>query len=475
MRIFAGPTRDSHTRNEMMKNPLFTISFLLLSLSFAGIKTAKAQELQRQKDSERTHASKHTKQTGRQVVILSMDGFRSDYLQRANTPHLDSMVRVGTSGRLRPSFPTLTFPNHYSLVTGLYPNNHGLVANRFIDSKLGKYSIGDRASVENGAFYGGEPIWNTAERQGLRSAAFFWVGSEAPIGGHRPSHWSIYDSSVSYQTRIDSVVHWLSMPQDVAPRIILWYIDEPDHTGHTYTPESSKTIAKVEELDRVVGNMLARLRSLPNRDNIDFVIVSDHGMATYTPERSVDLSKWLDGNDFYHVVDGVPTLLYPHEDKIDKVMAQLATVPHVKAYRKSDLPARLHYGSNPRIGEIVVVPEIGTYIYFRPDAQLITGGAHGYDNINPEMFALFVALGPDFPANNHIEDPIPNIAVYPLLCRLLGIEPAPNDADEKDVDRILLPQLGDCKTKHLPAPGCREIPSEKVTKSASYSNLQSKP
>lgn len=382
---------------------------------------------------------KEQKGNERKVVILSLDGFRADYLDKARTPNLDSIASVGVSGRLRPSFPTLTFPNHYSMVTGLYPNHHGLVANSFFDKKLGRYSIGDRQSVERGDFYHGEPIWATAGRQGIRSASFFWVGSEAAIGGKRPDYWMQYNSKISPLTRIDSVIHWLSMPQETAPGIILWYIEEPDYTGHTYSPDSRQAIEKVEQMDKVVGEMLARLRKLPNRDQIDFLIVSDHGMATYTPEQSINLAQWLDEKDFEYIVDGVPAILYPLPGKVDKEMKQLEQVPHVKVYRKADIPDRLHYGSNPRIGEIVLIPDIGTYIYFSTNPTFVTGGAHGYDNAHPEMLALFAAFGPDFPNAHRIEQPIPNITIYPLLCRLLGITPAPHDAKEQDVERILQP------------------------------------
>lgn len=374
----------------------------------------------------------------RQVVILSLDGFRRSYLDVAKTPNIDSIASVGFLGFLQPSYPSLTFPNHYSMATGLYPNSHGIVTNMFFDKKLGRYKLGDRKSVENPAFYGGEPVWNTAERQGVRAASFFWVGSETNVNGHQPWSWKKYDSKVPYYDRADTVIKWLSMPKSERPRLIMWYIEEPDHFDHLYTPESPKTIAKVEQMDSVVGYFLNKLRQLPNRDNVDFILVSDHGMAAYTPEQSVDLSEYLDRNDFDHIVDGVPSMLYPKKGKLKKVLNDLKKVPNVTFYRKGDIPKRFHFGSNPRIGEIVVMPNIGTYLYFREGkAKKIVGGAHGYDNAAPEMKALFAGFGPDFKQDIRFSSPIPNITIYPLLCRLLSIEPAKNDASEKDVDKVI--------------------------------------
>ncbi|RLD88382.1 MAG: alkaline phosphatase family protein, partial [Bacteroidetes bacterium] len=214
------------------------------------------------------------------LVILSLDGFRWDYPQMANTPTLDSLKKAGVIAEsLKPSYPTKTFPNHYTMATGLYPDHHGLVDNYFHATDLNRiYSMRDREAVMDGVFYGGEPIWVTAENQGMKSATFFWVGSEAEIKGVRPTYWYQYDWTIPFEDRIDSVVHWLSLPEDKRPHLIMWYYSEPDHTGHLAGPESEELKVLVEELDACLADFFTEMRKLPLFDKLNFIITSDHGM-----------------------------------------------------------------------------------------------------------------------------------------------------------------------------------------------------
>jgi predicted AlkP superfamily pyrophosphatase or phosphodiesterase len=372
----------------------------------------------------------------RYVVVLSMDGFRSDYPGRAHTPTLDSLESVGVKSAFRPSFPSVTFPNHYTLATGLHPDHHGLINNFFYAPDLDRtYRIGDNAAVTDPDFYGGEPIWNTAEKQGVRAASFFWVGSEAPIQGMQPSICKAYDKSVPFRARADSVIAWLRLPEDVRPHLIMWYMEEPDGIGHTTTPDSAATLAGVEELDRVLDYFFAQARKLEHFGEIDFIVLSDHGMATYTPDKYVNLNDYLPRDSFDYIFDGVPTLLYPKKTYTDSAYAILQQVPHVKAYRKGEIPGRFVYGSNPRIGDLVVMPDIGTYLQFRPESAPRLGGAHGYDNFAPEMEAIFYAAGPSF---RHVQLPaMANVNLYLLIARLLGLQPAPNDGDPSVVEQLL--------------------------------------
>jgi predicted AlkP superfamily pyrophosphatase or phosphodiesterase len=378
------------------------------------------------------------KDSNRYVVVLSMDGFRADYPEKAHTPTLDSLARVGVRAALRPSFPSVTFPNHYTLATGLYPDHHGLVNNSFYAPDLGKvYHIGDSKSVSDPAFYGGEPIWNTAEKQGVKAATFFWVGSEAPIQNMRPSIWKHFDKRVSFKARADSVVAWLKLPAKERPHLILWYMEEPDATGHACGPDSSATLHCVERMDSVLAYFFGKARQLAIFKQIDFLIVSDHGMATYYPQNYVNLNDYLPRDSFDYVFDGVPTFLYPKPGYEQTAWEILQKVPRVKAYKKEDLPADYHYGKNPRIGGLVVVPQIGTYLQFRPESHPRKGGAHGYDNFTPQMQAIFYAAGPSFRKGFYLHKPLPNVDIYSLIARLLTLKPAPNDGNAHDTDSLL--------------------------------------
>lgn len=369
----------------------------------------------------------------RYVVVLSMDGFRSDYPQKAHTPTLDSLGKVGIRSTFRPSFPSVTFPNHYSMATGLHPDHHGLVNNFFYASDLDSvYVMGN----PNTAFFGGEPIWNTAEKQGIRTASFYWVGSEYPIQGRQPSIWKPFDKNVPFSDRADSVISWLQMPEDVRPHLIMWYMEEPDAIGHSATPDSSATYEVVEKLDKVLNHFFNEARKLDIFNQIDFIVLSDHGMATFTPDKYVNLNDYLPRDSFDYVFDGVPTLLYPKKSYVDSAYALLKQVPHITVWKKNEIPAKYVYGTHPRIGDLVVMPDIGTYVQFREQSNPRQGATHGYDNFTPEMEAIFYAAGPSFKKNTEVPT-MANVNLYLLITRLLDIQPAPNDGDNKVVSGLL--------------------------------------
>ena len=378
-----------------------------------------------------------TNEQERYVVVLSMDGFRSEYPDRAHTPVLDSLAKVGVKSAFRPCYPSVTFPNHYSMATGLHPDHHGLVHNTFwatdLDSSI--YKISDRKAVEDPKYYGGEPIWNTAERQGVRTATYFWVGSETAVNGHQPSTWKKFDSKVPFIDRADSVIAWLKKPAATRPHLIMWYMEEPDGVGHRATPDSSATLSTVEHLDRILGDFFAEARRLDIFDQIDFIVLSDHGMATYYPENYVNLNDYLPRDSFDYVFDGVPTLLYPKPTYTDSAYAILKRVPRVTVWRKNEIPEKFVYGKNPRIGDLFVLPDIGTYLQFRPESCPVFAATHGYDNFAPEMEAIFYAAGPSFKQN--VELPVmANVNLYLIIARLLDLQPAPNDGDSVVVSTL---------------------------------------
>ena len=257
------------------------------------------------------------------VLLVSLDAFRWDYSKLYNTPNLNKLAKDGVNAeRMYSSFPTVTFPNHYSIVTGLYPDHHGLINNSFPAPDLGLfYRMGDRNAVENPAFYGGEPVWVTAEKKGVKSASFFWVGSEAPVEGIRPSYWKKYDETVTYEARIDTVIKWLGYPVVKRPELVTLYFDEPDATSHIFGPVSPQTGKVVERLDSLLGILRKKLSALPEAKKINLIIVSDHGMSAVSPSRYVNIKSLVPNRMIASISGGNPVyLINPSEGKKDSVL-----------------------------------------------------------------------------------------------------------------------------------------------------------
>ena len=371
------------------------------------------------------------------VVILSLDAFRWDYTTLANTPNLDKMAKNGvTAEALIPCYPSKTFPNHYSLATGLHPNNHGLVCNRFYDPEHGFYSMGDRSAVENPGFYGGEPFWVTAEKQGLKAATYYWVGSEAPIGGDHPSFWKRYDQSVPFSDRIDTVVHWLNLPQDQRPRLVAWYYHEPDWIAHRDGPTGKETLAMVEQLDSLLGVFIDRVQELPIGKKVNFIVVSDHGMAEISPSKYINLNKHIKRDWFEVITGGNPVYsLQPKDEFREQAIAALRSIPNLKVWERHEIPERLHYGSNPRIQDLVIEAAENYSVGFSSDSTRYSGGAHGYDNAYPDMHGIFFAQGPAF-KKGHKQKAFINTNIYNIVTYTLGLTPAENDGNWDDVKDI---------------------------------------
>jgi predicted AlkP superfamily pyrophosphatase or phosphodiesterase len=369
------------------------------------------------------------------VLLVSLDGFRWDYSKIYKTPNLNKLAHDGVKAdRMYSSFPTVTFPNHYSIATGLYPDHHGLINNSFPADDLGLfYRMGDRTAVENPSFYGGEPVWVTAEKQGTRSASFFWVGSEAK----HPYYWKKYDESVTYGARIDTVIKWLSYPPDKRPELVTLYFDEPDATGHKCGPVSSQTGKVVEKLDSLIGVLRTKLSILPEARKINLIILSDHGMSATSAERYINIKSLVPERMIASISGGNPVyLINPVQGKKDSVLYLLNRSKGLKAWNKSQLPPKWHYGTNPRIPEVVVVADSSWSIGTKPDGSSLRGGAHGYDNYNSDMFAIFYAAGPSFKKNYKFRE-LNNVDIYNLICKILDITPAKNDGDPEHITGML--------------------------------------
>ena len=361
------------------------------------------------------------------VVLISLDGFRRDYLEWHAPPTLLTLAAEGVvADAMLPSFPTLTFPNHYTIVTGLRPQNHGIVNNNMYDQVFkAAFSLGNEGPRED-RWWGGEPIWSTAEKQGVRSAAFFWPGTEAEIAGARPTRWMRYDGRVPYATRVDSVLSWLSLPQGERPRIITLYFEEPDHTGHQAGPRSAEVREAVLKSDSALARLVGGLRQRGLLDSVNLVIVSDHGMTEVTPERHVYVSDVLDTAEF-HVVAGGPVFMgWSRTGDNAGMVAALKRLPHVSAWLTEDVPARLHFNDHRRITPVVAVADDGWVIAGNRSWRVSGGGRHGYDNALPSMRTIFIARGPAFRRGARIPE-FSNVDVYSLLAQVLGLTSAPND------------------------------------------------
>lgn len=361
------------------------------------------------------------------VILISFDGWRWDYAGLTATPHLDRLIARGArAGRLVPVFPAKTFPNHYSLVTGLHPGAHGVVSNNMYDPGTGeRFSLGNRAAVEDGRWWGGEPLWVTAAREGLITAAMFWPGSEAEIDGIRPTYWHAYDGRVSGPARVQQVLEWLDRPEEERPVLLTLYFSDADSAGHQYGPGSPEVIAAIQRLDGWLGLLLDGLEARGLTDEVNVVVTSDHGMAATDPDAIILLDDYLDLSDV-QVIDWSPLLgIWPQRTSADAVYDALrGRHPRLQVYRRDEMPARFHYRDHARIPPVLGLADEGWTITTRSRLRAQRAdwnyGEHGYDNQLDSMHGLFVAAGPAFAQGVEIPR-LEMTDVHPLLAGILGL------------------------------------------------------
>lgn len=371
------------------------------------------------------------------TIIISLDGCRWDYPEMYDTPFLDGLAKEGVKAVMQPSFPSVTYPNHYTLATGLVPDHHGIIANCFMDreSRL-EFSLGNKETKQDPRFWGGEPIWLTAKKQGKRVGVVYWPGSDVAIQGSYPDIYFNYEQKplLTYVERIAEIEKMLKMPEDKRPQLIMAYFDEPDHSGHTFGPESKQTRKQVETLDCLLGQLWKDIQQMPEGKNVNLIITADHGMGRNSNERIVNLSNYLDKSWYKAIANGFPTMIYPNKGCADKILKVLAKVPHIRAWRKNDMPAYFNYGTDENIADIVVISDIG---WVFSDRDKVLAGNHGFDPNYSDMHVIFRAAGPDF-KHGYVKPLIfKNVDVYPLLSHLLGITPANNDGSLDDVTDLL--------------------------------------
>jgi predicted AlkP superfamily pyrophosphatase or phosphodiesterase len=364
------------------------------------------------------------------LILISFDGFRPDYQDRFELPNFRRVAARGARARaMIPVFPSLTFPNHYSLVTGLHPERHGIVANTFYDpSRDETYSLSDRAAVSDGSWYRGEPIWATAERQGMVAACFYWPGSEAAIGGIRPTFWREFDSSIPNDDRVKTVLEWMKLEPARRPHLITLYFSEVDAVSHRASLDSPDIERAALSVDRTLGLLLDGVAALLPEEQVYLVLASDHGMVETSVAHEVKLDSLVDLSGVRVGFEGPVTSLHVGGDAYrartlrDHLNARLS---HGRAYLREELPERYRYRADPRAGDVVVVmnePWRLTSPARRP-ATRDRFGMHGWDPAFASMHAMFLAMGPDITPSTVLPS-VHVVDVYPFLTELLGLRPA---------------------------------------------------
>lgn len=383
-----------------------------------------------------------TNDKGNYTVIISLDGSRWDYADYYDMPFFDSLATVGVKARMEPAFPSVTFPNHYTMATGLVPDHNGLVSNSFWNPETGQsYGIRDKNTRYNPAYYLGEPIWVTAQKQGVKCGVIYWVGSDIPVKDTYPTYYRTWDANPhwSFEERCEEIVRLLSLPVSERPRLVMAYFDEPDHQGHVHGPISAETKEMAESLDDLMHRLYLRLKALPIGDRINFIIAGDHGMTDVSPKRFINWNDYLDSS-WYDRILGSPSSIWVKDGHEDDVYNALKDVEHLNVWRHGEVPEYLNYGTSDRIGQIIVSPELGWQFGFAPGKG---NGAHGFDPRAEDMMIAFRAVGPDFkegyeaPFTPGEKSAFHNADIYPLLCRLLGVKPAPVDGKLERIEKIL--------------------------------------
>lgn len=382
------------------------------------------------------------------VILVSFDGFRWDYMSKAPTPNLQRLIARGVHARnLIPSFPSKTFPNHYSIVTGLYPGHHGIVANNIFDPATGRmFTAAKREEVSDPMWWGGIPIWTLMERSHRSSAPLFWPGSEAPHQDLRPTYWQPYDENVPASARIDRILQWLDLPAAQRPQFLSLYFEDTDTAGHARGPDSPEVREAIARDDGYLGRLVDGLvrRGILNRVNI--VVVSDHGMASVDDDHVIVVDDYLAASD--GVISNInPDIsIFPKSGTEEQVYQKLRNAnPHLKVYRRADTPPHWHFrdANSPRLPPVIAIADPGWQVLRRTTVENITSGKttgargqHGWDPRLTAMRAIFIAAGPAFKHGVTVA-PFENVSVYNVLAKVLDVTPPSNDGDPSVVRSLL--------------------------------------
>ena len=368
------------------------------------------------------------------TIVVSLDAFRWDYPTIYNTPWLDSIAANGVAATMVPSYPSSTFPNHFTLATGLVPDHHGIVNSQFWAPEKGElFSMGDSATRYNPYYFGGEPIWVTAKKQGVKSASIYWVGSDVAIQGLYPDYYLRWDNEprLTYPQRVDEALRIAKLPESERPSLLMVYFDEPDWTTHHYGPIAEESEAVIEELDSLMGILYRGLKELDY--GVNLIVTSDHGMTEISDEKFISIEQTVNPDWVERIVSTNPTSIFCKEGCRDSLFEQLSKVKHISVWRKEEVPAHLNYGSSNHLGDIIVAPDLGWQFATTPRGL---NGAHGYDINEPDMQIIFRACGPDFKRGYTLPHSFSNVDLYSILAELLKIEPAKTDGSLEKVQEL---------------------------------------
>ena len=399
--------------------------------SCARVGTAPAQSPESIRTPDGTGGTNHPQIIDRDyVVLISFDGLRHDYLNRLDTPGFDRLAETGAvADALIPVFPSLTFPSHYSIATGIYPASHGIVGNQFYDpTRDDDFNYRDRDDAQDGSWWGGEPIWLTAERQGMAAAALFFPGTEAAIDGLRPSRWRSYDAGLPNRTRVEQVLQWLRLPPDERPHLITLYFSMVDGAGHSLGPDAPELGRSLRTADQLLSELLSEIERLPYGDRVYVVALSDHGMAGVDPNRQIILRDAVDLRGVRAVPLGPGISLHVRGNdarsaEIRDTFNTRADEGDARAFLRDDAPPHLHVANEPRYGDVVLLPAEGAVVAFRRNPSP-PAGLHGWDPMIPSMHGVFLVRGPGIEGNQRVAA-FEAIHIYPFLAEILGLIPNP--------------------------------------------------
>ena len=368
------------------------------------------------------------------TIVVSLDAFRWDYPTIYNTPWLDSIAANGVAATMVPSYPSSTVPNHFTLATGLVPDHHGIVNSQFWAPEKGElFSMGDSATRYNPYYFGGEPIWVTAKKQGVKSASIYWVGSDVAIQGLYPDYYLRWDNEprLTYPQRVEEALRIAKLPESERPSLLMVYFDEPDWTTHHYGPIAEESEAVIEQLDSLMGILYRGLKELDY--GVNLIVTSDHGMTEISDEKFISIEQTVNPDWVERIVSTNPTSIFCKEGCRDSLFNQLSKVKHISVWRKEEVPAHLNYGTSNHLGDIIVAPDLGWQFATTPRGL---NGAHGYDINEPDMQIIFRACGPDFKRGYTLPHSFSNVDLYSILAELLKIEPAKTDGSLEKVQEL---------------------------------------
>lgn len=407
---------------------MFSRPFLLLLAAFIFSAALSQDTAQQVVPGRSNHPSQYSKPY---VILISADGFRADFVEKHKAGFLQNISQKGVRAEyMTPSFPSLTFPNHYTLVTGLYPSHHGLVDNSYYDTRRQQfYGMGNKTQVADGSWYGGTPLWVLAEKQQMLTASFYWVASEADIQDTRPTYYYHYNEKIAIGDRINTVKNWLSLPEEKRPHLITFYFPQVDHDAHYYGPDDSRVTDAVQFVDSSIYALQQALQPLGLP--INYIFVSDHGMTKVDSGNTLALPAAIDTAAF--IVPSGDALLHVYakdSSRIESTYQALKKETDFTVYKLDETPAHWHYRTSDdryrRLGNLILEPHLPKV--FNINNRKITPGKHGFDNHLPDMRASFLAWGPAFKQGLRIPG-FENIHVYPLIANLLGLK-----YDEEQID-----------------------------------------